>query len=258
MSPIRQPVGGNTVPRSEVGSVAALGVKRIPSILGDAPPSQSLPTPAVGITGGLAPPAWFPIPVATVSSAPVTGGIPTIINMMRAETAPPPVGQQAPPMAAPMPPMAAPVQPVQTALNPWAVWNPAVHSAMSSAQPMRWSGSRKDWPQFKLDWKRWERMGESTGVIPNEVKFNCFRNAVDEGTKEALAAALEADPAMTFQQWWDRLDATYGGDSLQTAWAEWVNHHLVVEGATLTLPAWRVFEGKFYKLRNRVPTISEF
>ena len=122
---------------------------------------------------------------------------------------------------------------------------------------MRWSGSRKDWPQFKLDWKQWERMGESTGVIPNEVKFNCFRNAVDKGTKEALAAALEADPAMTFQQWWDRLDATYGGDSLQTAWAEWVNHHLVVEGATLTLPAWRVFEGKFYKLRNRVPTITE-
>ena len=39
---------------------------------------------------------------------------------------------------------------------------------------------------------------------------------------------------------------------------EWVDHHLVVEGGTLTLPAWRVFEGKFHKLRNRVPTITEF
>ena len=122
----------------------------------------------------------------------------------------PPVGYgqpNAPPIGA-----AAQTPAAQGSLNPWAVWNPAVHTAMSAAQPMRWPGSRKDWPQFRLDWKQSERMGESTGVIPNEVKFNCFRNAVDEGTREDLATALDANPNLTFQQWWDQLEATYEGD----------------------------------------------
>ena len=53
------------------------------------------------------------------------------------------------------------------------------------------------------------------------------------------------------------MDATFGGDTLETAHAEWNNHHLVIEGGTLTLPAWRVFENTFHKLRNRAPLITE-
>ena len=82
--------------------------------------------------------------------------------------------------------------------------------------------------------------------------------AADRGTQELLTAEREKNPGLTFQQWWDWLEASNTGDPLENTWNEWNNHHLVVEGGTLNLQSWRLFEGTFHKLKNRVPNITEF
>jgi hypothetical protein len=72
-----------------------------------------------------------------------------------------------------------------------------------------------------------------------------------------LQATREREPALTWAQWWARLEAKFWGDPLATAMAEWRNHHLEIHGGALNLAEWRIFEGKFRKLRQRVPVISE-
>jgi len=147
--------------------------------------------------------------------------------MIRAETGMLPTGAPAGPP--PTAPPTAPATTTQNALNPWAIWNPAVSAAMTAPQP-RWSGNKSDWPQFKRDWNQWEKIGGATGTIPNEIRFNRFMQAADRGTQELLTAEREKNPGLTFQQWWDWLEASNTGDPLENTWNEWNNHHLVVEG----------------------------
>ena len=67
-----------------VGDAEALGSVPIPKVLDEAPPSQS--SPSAPWNASFVPPSWFPMPVPRMSLA----GIPTVINMIRAESGVPP------------------------------------------------------------------------------------------------------------------------------------------------------------------------
>jgi len=91
-----------------VGGVEALGVMPLPTIVGEAPPSQ--PPPTQGLTSvPTVPPAWFPVP--NMAPQPPTG-IPTSNNMVRAE------GGYVPPLSGGPVPAQATQQPQGGALNP--------------------------------------------------------------------------------------------------------------------------------------------
>ena len=235
-------------PHSGAGSGA---LQSVPRIIDEVAAGQ-------GPSCGGIPMSWIPPLVQPTRSNP-SAGVPTIIHMMRAEEGiPPAMVPQAQPNPVNVPVAAPPMMAVQTALNPFAVLNPSVQSAMAPDQTMFWSGSHKDWPEFRRKFQRWENECYATGPISDQIKFSKFRMHVDRATREDLETALEENPNLTFQAWWNKLEVVYGGDPLESAQDEWDQHNLIIQGGSLSLSDWRLFESTFRKLRARVkPAIPE-
>jgi len=78
---------------------------------------------------------------------------------------------------------------------------------------------------------------------------------VDEATREDLETALEENQSLSFQTWWSRHEALYGGDPLKAAQAKWDQYHVIIQSGALSLADWRLFESTFRKLRARVKRV---
>ena len=135
--------------------------------------------------------------------------------------------------------------------------NPLLSQIVGQLSKPKFGGKVDDWPQFYKDWTEYVRILRSLmpNQLPDCILLQALKGCLDENTKKELQRKKEANPQLTYTQFWGDLQSEFEGDVNFRHRSAWERVQLT-NGQMNTIN-WRKFCTEFELLKQRVEDRTE-
>ena len=131
--------------------------------------------------------------------------------------------------------------------------NPLLAGLASTCPAPKFSGRDEDWASFAKEWGQYVRiLNEMAGQdIHDVLLLRVLQGSLDEVSRAKLQARQEANPALTFAEFWKELQQMYLWDDVERHRREW-EALLLRHVKEMTLKDLRSFQVRFDLLLGRI------